>query len=275
MIFDSERYIELLGEAESEWFPLVCSPHAMAAYVGTAALRARYGLSYGYSGPLPDNQWQLETEHWTKGMLASLQDAFVITVGGFPEEVEDFRDPPEANHTVARDLCRNQKIMSTDYSSFSLLSVSLILALGCGTVILDIGVEPALAWWQRRRFRRRQCEKASHRDIEEAYPRYKSFEWSQISTLKLQRIAHEEAGFGVWSCCNGDTPVTRPGQQLATLDLYDVDHPTLKSAFPLYAGPDDAKFINRRIHRVDTGLQTLVEGEGIPRSKDKQESRTP
>lgn len=240
-IFGTERYKELLEVVESKWLPLAISPDSMVMYVGAAALRARYALAYGYSGGLPDKQWQIEAEHWTKGMLASLQDAFVTTVGGLPEEVEIFRVPPAANETVARGMCRNQKIMSTDYTSFSVLGISLILVFGCCIIVLDMGLQPALAWWQRRQFNKHQRISASKEDNGEVRPLYKSVEWSQMGTLQLQRLAHEEAGFGTWSRCHGDTPVTEPGQQLATLDLYDVERPALKSPVPRHAGPANAK----------------------------------
>lgn len=36
-----------------------------AAYnLGAGSLRARDGLKAGYQSPLPDNQWQLDVQHW-------------------------------------------------------------------------------------------------------------------------------------------------------------------------------------------------------------------
>jgi hypothetical protein len=76
-------------------------------YIGASALRARNSLSTGSSGPLPDNQWQLEAEHFKKGTLASLQDAFVEVANGMPEALKDFRQPPATNDTMPRKMCAN------------------------------------------------------------------------------------------------------------------------------------------------------------------------
>jgi hypothetical protein len=75
---------------------------------GVSGLRARFGLSYGYQGPLPSNQWQLEAEYWVQGELASIQDALVRAANGPPKKLDMFLVQPEEHETAARYLCRNQ-----------------------------------------------------------------------------------------------------------------------------------------------------------------------
>ncbi|KAI9786359.1 MAG: hypothetical protein M1816_008020 [Peltula sp. TS41687] len=54
-------------------------------------------------------------------------------------------------------------------------------------------------------------------------------EWTTNDTLQLQRLAHEELGFGTRSRTAQGHPVTAPGEQLAPLDISDPNHPKLAS----------------------------------------------
>ena len=51
--------------------------------------------------------------------------------------------------------------------------------------------------------------------------------WKSNGLLQLQRLAHEEAGFGTWERCAKDVPVTAKGEVLTTLDVTDPEHPVL------------------------------------------------
>lgn len=59
---------------------------------------------------------------------------------------------------------------------------------------------------------------------------YTQIEWYTNGTLQLQRLAHEENGYGTWSNCDDEVPVTGAGDRLATLDLSDPKHPKLTKA---------------------------------------------
>lgn len=59
---------------------------------------------------------------------------------------------------------------------------------------------------------------------------YRRLEWTTNETLQLQRLAHEELGFGTWTRTEGDYPITAPGEQLAILDLSEPTHPRLQSS---------------------------------------------
>lgn len=265
-IFPDEQQFAALKWADTLWTGSVYTVNNMVGFIGSSSLLARYGLAYGYQGPLPDNQWQLESEHWVKGTLASLQDTFVTAANGIPESLDAFLAAPAANETVALGMCKNQKIVSTAFSSFNVLGISLILILGSWIIVLDMGLEPTVAWWQRRRYTRHQLNDQFYADGKTAHPLYSALEWSHTSTLQLQRLAHEEAGYGTWTACDGDTPVTLPGQQLSALSLGDVKHPVLKrletprqweAEREEWEGIITAKPWG--VKRSDTGLETLVE----------------
>jgi hypothetical protein len=265
-IFTDDQQFAALKWADTLWTGSIYTVNIMVGYIGSSSLLARYGLSYGYQGPLPDNQWQLETEHWVKGTLASLQDVFVTAANGIPTALESFRESPAANETVALGMCKNQKIVSTAFSSFNVLGISLILLLGAWIIVLDMGLEPAVALWQRRRYQKHQLNDQYYGDGKEAHPLYSALEWSHNSTLQLQRLAHEEAGYATWSSCDGDTPVTLPGQQLAPLNLCDVKHPVLqrletKSQWEVDREEWEGIVVAKPwgVKRSDTGLETLVE----------------
>jgi hypothetical protein len=259
-IFPEDSHFATIKWANRLWNYGIYTISGTIGFIGASALRARYSLSYGYSGPLPDNQWQLEAEHWVKGELASMQDVFVTAANGIPEVLNDFRVPPMANETVAQNMCVNQKIVSTRYSSFNVLGISLILTLGIIVIILDMGLEPTVAWWQRRKYRRRG-EPYEYNE-KESHPLFGAIEWSQTSMLQLQRLAHEEAGYGEWSKCDGDVPVTQPGQLISGLDLRNIEHPLLQrqNATPMSSDWDSIKPPKPwTMKRTDTGMDTLVE----------------
>jgi hypothetical protein len=261
-IFPEESHFATIKWANGLWNYGIYTISGTIGFIGASALRARNSLSYGFSGPLPDNQWQLEAEHWVKGELASLQDVFFTAANGIPEALADFRQPPMANETVAQNMCVNQKIVSTKYSSFNVLGVSLILTLGIIIVILDMGLEPTVAWWQRRKYHKQQNLDEPHEyNDKEFHPLFGAIEWSQTSMLQLQRLAHEEAGYGEWSKCDGDVPVTQPGQMISGLDLRNIEHPLLQrqKATPASEWEDVMPPKPWAVRRTDTGMDTLVE----------------
>jgi hypothetical protein len=75
--------------------------------LGSQALTARDSLSCGMQGSLPDNQWQLEVQHWHETSLASLQAFFINTATGPNDQqvLQWFQGP---NNTEEYTLCKNQ-----------------------------------------------------------------------------------------------------------------------------------------------------------------------
>jgi hypothetical protein len=260
-IFPDESQFAAIKWANFIWTGNFYTISATLGFIGASALRARNSLSYGFSGPLPSNQWQLEAEHWVKAELASLQDVFVEAASGMPEAVKAFRVEPSVNETVARGMCQNQKIVSTRYSSFNVLGLSLILVLGMLIIILDMALEPCVARWATRKYTKRLSSMRDEESESETHPLHSVIEWNQTGTLQLQRLAHEEAGFGTWSKCDGDVPVTESGQLIAGLDLRDVKHPVLvqQKVTPVSEWSEVVPYKAWGMGRSDTGMDTLIE----------------
>ncbi|KAI9779283.1 MAG: hypothetical protein M1816_003623 [Peltula sp. TS41687] len=180
--------------------------------LGRSSLTSRYKLEGGNQGPLPSNQWELEVQYWFSTALANLQMIMVDTATG----------PTDANLTPwlhrpqnreERLACRSQKIRSDSFASFSTLGLVILLSVGGLIIIISFFLEFLVEWIQRRK----------NLGI------YQRLEWVTNDTLQLQRLAHEELGFGTWSRTAEDHPVTAPGEQLATLDISDPNHPKLAS----------------------------------------------
>lgn len=49
--------------------------------------------------------------------------------------------------------------------------------------------------------------------------KYAHLEWNALSTLQLQRQAHEALGHGTWSRCAESVPVTERGERLGILSV--------------------------------------------------------
>ena len=210
---------------------------------GNSVLTARDNLGWGTQGPLPDNQWQLEIEHWVKGTMASLQRVFVETAKGPPTADLGtwFSLPP--NGTEQESMCRSQKILSTAYSSFNVLGIIIILAIGGAFIILDLTLEFIIDFFLKR------CSHKKRKD-------YAAMEWNATSVMQLQRLAHEELGLGTWASADKLNPVTCAGEKLAILDVRDEKHPVLKA-------PEE--------HKLDVPLVPL---EGVTRINTDRTEQT-
>ncbi|KAF2660683.1 hypothetical protein K491DRAFT_774588 [Lophiostoma macrostomum CBS 122681] len=214
--------------------------HALVVFAGMGVLQARDRLSYGMQGPLESNQWQLEVEHWVKGSMASLQRIFVNKARGpMSNELREYFSAPP-NNTEESKMCRNQKIVSSLYSSFNVLGLVIIFVLGGILILLDWFMEYLIDYYQKT-FRPKR-------------PDYASAEWNATATIQLQRLAHEGLGLGHWSRVNHLTPVTLPGEKLGVLDIEDAKHPLLRPP------PDWKPNVAQDLRRQDTE-RTEVEDE--------------
>ncbi|KAI0196934.1 hypothetical protein F4808DRAFT_439331 [Astrocystis sublimbata] len=185
--------------------------------LGALSLTAHKTLSEGGQRPIPNNQWQLDVAHWWATRLAALQATFVNTAIGPPDSFHiprEFIDgPTDSNEKVA---CNSQKIRSAAYTSFNMLGLSLFFGIGTLIVTASLLLEPLLAFLHK-------CW---------GYQQHAYLEWVSQETLQLQRLAHEELGFGTWSGATDAIPTTKLGEKLADLDLSDPEHPKLRRAVP-------------------------------------------
>jgi hypothetical protein len=107
----------LLDEEDKEWFhwlfrttfAIAKSTRIPLALLGTHVLTARNKLNGPVLGSLPDNQWQLEVQHWHATAMAYLQATFLESIIGYEDpKFSGLIQYP--NTTIERDLCANQVI---------------------------------------------------------------------------------------------------------------------------------------------------------------------
>ena len=113
---DNSFQVEDLYESQSQkqaltWANLIFglgwfSISGIVDSMGISSLLARQNLANNYQGPLPDNQWQAEVEHWVGASMASLQGSFVESGNGPTAKYQQFRQAP--NNTDEWNICKNQ-----------------------------------------------------------------------------------------------------------------------------------------------------------------------
>ena len=178
--------------------------------LGISALVARNSKSTSVQGFLPSNQWTLEVQSWNEIILAYMQRRILeYATGPSTSEVVPFVLPP--NGSSQAHLCNNQKAHSGRAQNFSVLAIGLILGLGLLIICVNVGLHRLVSYVQR------------ERDLKD----YRRLAWKSNGLLQLQRLAHEEAGFGTWERCAKAVPVTAKGEVLATLNVTNPEHPVL------------------------------------------------
>ena len=144
-----------------------------------------------------------------------------------------------------------QKIRSTEHSNFSVFGLVVTFLIGGFIIVLNWSIEwiyIKLLWHLRSRFNLSQ---------------YSRMEWTLNGTLQLQRLAHEQLGFGTWRSCDGEVPMPDPDEKLATVDWSDIEHPRLMKA---KSGRLYRNFsLKRGMIRVDSTPSSPESGRGIRR----------
>lgn len=100
---------------------------------------------------------------------------------------------------------------SPEYTSFNFFWLVFIVVLGCTIIVTSLVLETLVAWVQRRW----------------SLGSYARMEWLANHKLYLQRLAHEELGFGEWQTGSLDIPVTKAGDTLGVLDISAPDAPRI------------------------------------------------
>ncbi|KAI4681046.1 uncharacterized protein J4E88_005551 [Alternaria novae-zelandiae] len=202
---DSERFLWSLRAIRD----MAGGFHELVKQLKGGSLLASDYVSDSGQGGLPDNQWELELEHWFKFTMADLQRAILDQATGpaVPEAVPFFSAPTSPE---ARALCGSQKIRSDSYTSFNVLGLILMFSIG-GLIMLIAACLPSVT-------ARLQRKKP-----------FSSIEWVTNDTLQLQRLAHEAVGAGQWQGACDDYPRTRKGDLLAVIDISNKEHPVLRA----------------------------------------------
>jgi hypothetical protein len=146
------------------------------------------------SGPLPSNQWQIESYNLHNLSLAVFQHR--LNQYAAPETFQlsstlnaaDHLDVPQTPEE--KDMCKRQRVVTSAYVSVSVLGMAIILGIGTLLILLDQVLEKL--WFGYFNSQSRVAKQAL---------------WTQTSTLQLHRQAVEARGIGPWDRKNLDIPV--------------------------------------------------------------------
>ncbi|KAJ9628419.1 hypothetical protein H2204_009256 [Knufia peltigerae] len=156
----------------------------MTVGLGNDALLASTASGWGMAGSsLPNDQWMREVDHWYSMFWNSVQQFTAqYSVGDGVADQDKYRVPPSEEDKW---MCGAQMVQRSDYSSFNMLGVLLILVLGAFFVLLNTALDPMIQWFRRRRARKAGVPWLSV--------------WRRHHLLQIESAAFSEAGLGTWS----------------------------------------------------------------------------
>lgn len=105
--------------------------------------------------------------------------------------------------SIEINLLPAQKILSTQYVSFSLFGLYFTYGMGTLIIVASYVLEPIFDCLYRRR----------------KYKEYTYLEWAATETLQLQRAGYQGIGSGTWSGYTKTIPRTKPREILGNLAL--------------------------------------------------------
>ena len=167
--------------------------------LGATSLAAREysGPNEYLATPVPDDQWKSEVIRFSNVGQIVLRQALIDFAAGPPSRKwESLVQPPDPG-SITQSFCSAQKIHTTDYTSFSLLGLSIIFVVGGFLIILNL-ILPRLTNLI-----------ARHRDRRHAHD-----PWLQDDPLHLQQRAFEQSGLGTWEGQDTNIPVTAMGERM-------------------------------------------------------------
>ncbi|KAH8886193.1 hypothetical protein GQ53DRAFT_828197 [Thozetella sp. PMI_491] len=195
--------------------------------MGGQSLSSRFSVSFqGVQGALPANQWQLDVQYWFATALASMQASVATLINGVSDpHTARYIAPPTTD--AERAICRNQRIMSAEYTSFSVLGIGITFGLGGFIILLSYSLEPLMGCiWKRW-----------------ATKQYQQLEWRANDTLQLQRLVYEGLGHG--TCKAG-------GSEIAYWKIKDPAGTTAKLTLINYSSlqTNGARLVPSNVKRV-------------------------
>ena len=196
---------------------------------GAAALRAQELVSDRTQQALPDNQWQIEVSSWFATGLAKLQRAIVEYASG-PSHLVPGTYVQKPDGPISEAMCYAQKVAITANTvSFSVLGLSLVLAIGAVIIFVYLVLETVVALIQKRL----------------RWGDYRRLRWVMDDKMQLQRMAFEEAGMGgSWSNLTGAVPVTGKGAVFGSLSHVDPEEPRLGTHWTVKEQHSSASTLN-------------------------------
>ncbi|PHH89538.1 hypothetical protein CDD83_5824 [Cordyceps sp. RAO-2017] len=168
----------------------------------------------GVTFSLASNAWQTDMTHLWAIFLARFQAAFVLFAAGAtdPDRSALVEDAPDL--VPVREWCNNQKILSSDHMSFSLLWLLITYILGILIMVTSYIIEPIYEiLWRRWRYREHQF-----------------LEWASDEALQLHRAAHQGIDSGVWQGFTDAVPRNKREEPLADLALHYTEADALRTA---------------------------------------------
>ncbi|KAI0551764.1 hypothetical protein F4679DRAFT_537883 [Xylaria curta] len=180
-------------------------------HLGPASLSSQMTLNSAVQTHIASNQWQIDVSHWWDIEMAS-QQAILLEASYVPAGSDLLSIRMNYTEPVLEKLCNNQKMRSTAYGSFSLFGLIFTYTLGIIVAIISFILEP--------------ISRYLHQKM--SYKQYQHLEWTTNTVLQLQRLAHEEVGFGTWSEGTETIPVIKAGSILGSLDITNPNHPILR-----------------------------------------------
>jgi hypothetical protein len=154
--------------------------------------------AYVYSSPLRDNQWHLEAERIHNVAVAILQLGTSRYAVPLNETIRpgvtttNYIVPPDT--AEGKSLCGQQKLRTSDHTSFSVFGLAFIIVTGSIIIILSHTVPSLVAQAQRRSGKPKAL--------------YRREEWIQNDVLQLLRVVLTGANDGYWVGKHGSVPVT-------------------------------------------------------------------
>jgi hypothetical protein len=103
---DDEERQEMRWMLNTSMDRMILTMHPISM-LGIQVLTSRSGLDGGFQAPLPDNQWQLDVQHWHSTAMAVLQARFISHILG-PSDAGLEPVWRLAETKAERDMCRNQ-----------------------------------------------------------------------------------------------------------------------------------------------------------------------
>jgi hypothetical protein len=165
-------------------------------------------LQDGYvSTGLPNNQWQLELDHYFGVAMHTIQLWSQQYISGPTRQQNDKYIKLATGH-FARKMCHNQIARRADYRSFNVLGLAIVLTFGLTVIILNMSIRNIV-----------QCIQGHT-----VKGRFRNAEWQANDFLQLQRMAYQHNDMGTWTGQHDQVPRTRPGELFTLPDSADWRH---------------------------------------------------
>jgi hypothetical protein len=278
---------------------LLATPGSFYSYQGLPNMLARLTTEGSRQlETLPRDQWKKEMEFISQGSLASLQSNVPQASQNGLWFLNRTLCDGDTEAGLCEKLCRSQvssfylthlhnspyyperfngnclifmsqKVRSSEYYSFNVLGVAIIISVGLFLMVLAGFIETI----------------TSGIDIIFSHekphtPPYGRLEWDSNSYLDLQRLAHQALGIGTWSRSRTGVPITAPGEKLGVISSTPTTAlPVLKRPRPMgelqdmvgassYQGDDSTNYA------VDTGYSYSTHSPVIDQPSKAQDHDT-